>query len=157
MEQVFYTPATEKVAPQVIDIAVMRDDEPVGVVSGLKLQDLRVKYPGTEIGSYDAVLAQKEAMLTTQPTEISEKDYWDALEALPPEGFRRTGQSSSFKMSEYFSGRITTIYVCTGKRYFCFKDQCTITHENAIQKVHASQAWTSPSLFAGTAQTVGSN
>jgi hypothetical protein len=50
--------------------------------------------------------------------EITEKDWWENLEVLPPEKWRTVRGVEIFRMSEYTSGNITGHFARIGKRYF---------------------------------------
>ena len=47
--------------------------------------------------------------------EISEEDYWDMLEILPPESYHPSG---CFRMSEYLEGNYTAHYIANANRYW---------------------------------------
>lgn len=142
-DPIFYTPATLGRVPSTIDMAVLVNGEYVGRFSGETLVQLAKRYPGAAIGELDDVVAEKEAMQTSQPVEIKENQFSDMLECLPPVGWQDTGDCSSFKMCEHLSGRITGVYAKVGSRYFNFNDLYTITHAQIMTKVKASVAFSS--------------
>lgn len=71
---------------------------------------------------------------TTPPKQITRDEFWEALECLPPENWRTTGDGESFRSCEYLTGNITSHYVHIGGTYWSFTAPVT-SHENAIAKV----------------------
>jgi hypothetical protein len=66
--------------------------------------------------------------------EITEKDWWDNLEVLPPEKWRTVRGVEIFRMSEYISGNITGHFAKIGKRYFSAnRDTRTEYNEIAVE------------------------
>jgi len=55
-------------------------------------------------------------------TEITEDEYWDALETLPPVGFVSKSYGELFWFREFLISDITNVYVCikspNGNRFF---------------------------------------
>lgn len=140
---VFYMPAdkVKGIIPRVIDTIRLIDGVQCSFYSAETLEDLQKRYPGAAIGSIDEVIAEQEAMLTSEPIEIAEDVYYRALGELPPEDHRRDDSGASFKMCEYLSGRITAVYAVIGERYFTFNDICSISHADIILKTMQSEAW----------------
>jgi hypothetical protein len=112
----------------------------VGAFSGETQTQLNARYPGIQIGELETVVAQKEAMLTTEPMEISEDVYVKMLEVLPPDDWQRDSSGSSFKMCEHLSGRITAVYAFVNGRHFTFNDVATLGHAAIMQKVGNSMS-----------------
>jgi hypothetical protein len=50
--------------------------------------------------------------------EITEKEWWENLEVLPPEKWQTLQGVEIFRMSEYLSGNITGHFAKIGSRYF---------------------------------------
>lgn len=68
--------------------------------------------------------------------EISEEDFNYALEVLPPLDYQASGGYLSFKMSEFYTADITSIYVRdTEGRCFKFQDQASTSAEDCVQRV----------------------
>ncbi len=64
--------------------------------------------------------AEKERELyLTGPVKITDEDYDDALNVLPPENWTRTGPIEHFRMMEYTTGSITNQYARMGDKYIC--------------------------------------
>ena len=71
----------------------------------------------------DEINIASEKKYVTEFKEISEVSYWDALEVLPPENFKRISHdTTAFRMCEYYTGTITGHYFAitdaTGERFF---------------------------------------
>jgi hypothetical protein len=139
---VFYWTAEGATVPSIIDMAKEVDGVMRGTFSGQTLDEISVRCHGAQLGELDEVIAQKEASLISQPTSITEEDYWDALEQLPPNDWHTTGHYESFKMSEHLSGRITSIYCKTGDQYFTFNDVCTLSHQEIVTKINSRKTQT---------------
>ena len=147
--RVFYTPTKLDpkfgcaICPQVVDMATLNDKQQlVGLHSGETQEQLILRYPGILVGMSHDVQAEREAMMKSEPTEVSEDVFIEALECLPPEDWHNKQSSESFKMCEYLSGQITSIYCRIGKRYFSFTDVATLTHDEIRAKVMASMQQT---------------
>ena len=55
---------------------------------------------------------------TNKPArEVSEADYWEMLEILPPENFTNDAGFQHFRMMEYMTGSITAQYATNGEKY----------------------------------------
>lgn len=110
----------------------------VGRHSNETIEQVAKRYPGAQIGELVDIISEKEAMLKTLPVEITEARYFEMLEVLPPEDWKSSSDGSSFKLCEYLSGLITSIYVAMGPRYFAFNDLATLPHAAIMQKVKDS-------------------
>ena len=58
----------------------------------------------------DTFIGLQEAYYTTEPVRITECDFNTALECLPPMRWGFHEGLESFRMTEFYSGRITSIY-----------------------------------------------
>lgn len=156
--KVFYIPShwSEKhntnIVPSVIDQAINRDGKLVGKYCGESLEEVRVRYPTVVLGDLDAVVAEKEKMMRTEPDSITENDFWDALECLPPLDWQHTGSiGESFKLVERTSGRMTRIYARIGTSFWSFTDVDNLPHTEIMNKVKAA----SEKFNAETPQVAG--
>lgn len=140
-EPVFYVPGESSI----IDAAINRDGTLVGHYSGETLDEIRLRYPGAEIGEWDVVYAAAEESCKTEPVEITEARFLEMLNVLPPVRWVREGGAESFKMSERYYGSITGIYARIGKRYFNFSDVITLPHDEIIKRIRESTAFTNQS------------
>jgi hypothetical protein len=140
-QPVFFVPGTQQVVPVIIDFAKRRPDGVfVSSISGNTLEETATRYPGAQLGECDTVVAEKESKLISEPVEITQAQFIDALEVLPPDDWQRHVYSESFKMSERLSGRITSVFVRVNDRYYEFADRDSITHEEAVEKVSRAMA-----------------
>lgn len=135
--KVFFTPVP---VPSIIDIVTLRGGTEVGMWSNQTLEQIRLKEPQAAIADEATVIAAQEAASTTDAVEITEDDYHDALDALPPSDYVLVGRTSSFKMSEHLRGRITAVYCHINGRYFSFDDVASIRHEAILLKVRKTFA-----------------
>ncbi len=68
--------------------------------------------------------------------EISEEDFNYALEVLPPLDYQASGGYLSFKLSEFYTADITSIYVRDPEgRCFKFRDQASTSAEDCVRRV----------------------
>lgn len=118
------------------DEAVLRpaDGKYIGRYSGETLTDYQAKDSDVVLMTLDEFAEALEKRLTTDPVEITEKDYWYYLEVLPPCSWH-CGDSESFYMSEFISGRVTKHLVRLGKRYFSFDAPVMRNHHDRVKKV----------------------
>ena len=77
----------------------------------------------------------------TEPEEISEAAWHEALNVLPPVCWRNDGNGESFKLGEPLTGAITAIYVRVGDRHFTFNDDVRTPHNECLRRVARSKAW----------------
>jgi len=135
-DQCFYVPGTEGRVPSIIDVCRTDDQgRTVTYFHGMTLDELRKAHPRAELGNIEDVVRMKEDVLKSEPISITEDQYMDALEVLPPLDYQHKGNGNSFKMVERLSGRITTVYARMGDSYWCFNDVDTITHAEIMAKV----------------------
>lgn len=99
---------------------------------------LRQRYPDAQRMTLDDAVLAKENALISAPVEITEAQFINALEVLPPNQWRNLGVEESFKMCEHLSGAITTIYARLGTRYFSFNDRFNMPHTQIIAKCKAT-------------------
>lgn len=94
------------------------------------------------VGIMEAFRLQEEAA-KTEPTEISEAEFVDKLNILPPFGWvPGFGDGpSSFKISEPYIGKVHAIYAKLNGRYFTFRDNVRMRHDDILAKVFHSGAY----------------
>jgi len=127
----FYVPGQG----HIIDSAFKNEaGEYVSHIHRMNLMQMRDEHPDVVLGNLDEWIAAEEKRLISPPKEITEAQWWEALEVLPPESWQNTGGGESFVMSEYYSGRITTIYVRLGKQYCSFHDVANLPHLDRLAK-----------------------
>lgn len=135
----FYKPSDAGFAPSIIDVARTNDKgETVTYFHGMTLEKLREIHPTAQLDTIEAVQKMREDAVRSDPMPISEEQYWDALECLPPLDWVVGSHAESFKMVERYSGRMTNIYARLGRTYWCFMDVDTLPHLEIIAKVRAA-------------------
>ncbi len=133
---VFWHTPENAVVPQCID-AVVVDDKGIlrGGYSGETLEELSLRYRDPKICSMTEYSKMHENALRSDPVSCTEDEFIQALECLPPTGWKITGNVESFKMSERFSGSMTRIYVRSGSKYWSFMDRIDLSHDEIIMRV----------------------
>ncbi len=126
-EKVFYVPGK----PGIIDLVLPNGRSEV---NNETLDEIKVRYPGAEIGDWNTVFKTSEDMMIHPPERITKKQFWYALEVLPPMHWHNDGLCESFMMSELTYGRITAIYARIADRYYTMQDRVSLTHSEIIQK-----------------------
>lgn len=135
---VFYTPATETSKARMID-AVRRTEsgEVVGFYSNQTHQSLEAEHKQKLlIGKSSVVSDMIEENHCTEPSPITEEQWEDALEALPPQDWKRVNGVESFKFMEYYWGNVTSIYCKTGKGCFVFKGRASMSAAEVAEKIN---------------------
>lgn len=135
-EPVFYAFVGASLAPTLIDLARPTPSGHLVSIHGREtLEQMQQRYPTAQVGEYADIVRQREEALTTSPAPISEDEFLQALGALPPDDWTRRGGWESFKMSERYSGAITSIYVRAPYGCFSFRAPCTLGHDQIVQRV----------------------
>lgn len=124
---VFYDPVTA--SP--IDIAIVRDGVSMGGYSGKTEEALKQEYPSLTIMDNESALKAQENHCITNPVEITEEQYDDALDALPPVNWR----SGTFMFREFMVGTVTTIYAKLNGRYYKFHDRVSLSVDEINMKI----------------------
>jgi hypothetical protein len=70
--------------------------------------------PNLVVLSQDDAMACHAAAFRSEVSEITAATWEDMLGVLPPMPWRNDGLGESFKLSEYLTGSITSIYVALG-------------------------------------------
>lgn len=130
-QQVFYTPSNENSGPIIIDFV---KENGRSEVMDHDLETLRIRYPGTEIGDYEKIAAMSRAAFILGPEKITERQFFEMLEVLPPVSWVNHGDTESFKMAERTYADITGIYCRIGEKYFYMSDSITTSHEFIVDK-----------------------
>jgi hypothetical protein len=69
--------------------------------------------------------------------EITEEDWYDALEVLPPEKWETVRGVNIFRMSEYLAGNITAHYAKLRGKYFTRNCSTSETYQELAEQVAA--------------------
>ena len=97
--------------------------------------------PGTVCISFDEALERmtkaEESAYIKPWTEITQEQWTEALEVLPPEKWLTVNGVELFRMSEYTTGNITTHYARMGKRCFCANRRTSDSYEKLAAEVLA--------------------
>lgn len=72
----------------------------------------------------------------TEPEQITEEEWIEALEVLPPMKWGRALGVESFRMSEFYSGNITSIYARVGDSCWKFRDDAYMPIEEISRRIH---------------------
>jgi hypothetical protein len=136
-EPVFFVPDSKTV----IDTAVLRDGILVSTIEAETLEQIRLRYPGAEVGEFDDVIAGKADSYKSEPVEITPAAFDEALCVLPPVGWGGARGVESFKMSERTYGVITAIYARVGKRCFHFSDSILMSADAIAERIGESVAF----------------
>ncbi|MEO1206841.1 MAG: hypothetical protein AAFV45_10970 [Pseudomonadota bacterium] len=86
---------------------------------------------------YEAAEARHEAAFKSEPIRITQEQWIEALEVLPPKHWHNTGAGESFKSIEHLTGNITAIYVALDGEYFTFDDTAALSHSDCVARVRA--------------------
>jgi hypothetical protein len=110
-----------------------------------QLRDLAAEYgEALVILPFAEACRRHDDAARSDPVEITAAQWAEALEILPPVGWRNDGAHESFKQPERISGMITTIYVRVGDRHFSFADDIRTPHERCCERVAQSKAYLQP-------------
>ena len=100
--------------------------------------------PNLVVLGQDDAMACHEAAFRSEVAEITADKWDDMLGVLPPIAWRHDGLGESFKLSEYLTGGITSIYVALEGRFFTFNDNAMLRHAECCARVRASAAFANP-------------
>lgn len=92
----------------------------------------------------DQAMKRHEQAAKTPPEEITEERFNDMLNVLPPVDWTITGNGESFKMSERYTGSITSIFVKLNQRCFTFRDTIKLPHDDCCARVFHSEVYRAP-------------
>ena len=137
----FYSGGSANLPLQPIDaVRVDAEGRLVGFHSGKTQAQLQVEI-GLEIKIAGAETFEelRDAYYTTAPEQITESDFLNALNVLPPMRWGRWLGVESFRISELYSGNITTIYARTPDgQYWKFRDNAYMSGEDIAYKAMAA-------------------
>jgi len=138
-EWVYYAPSTHSVIDEV---------RPDGLtIWGRKTYGQIVsEYPDVVKIPFDRALALNDAKYLDEPTKrITEDDWDDALNVLPPMKWNRYTEFETFMMSECITGDITRVYARIGDDYVRFNGRTSMTHFEIVTR---ARAYLAPALEA---------
>lgn len=134
----FVSPATEAspIPRQIDSVMVGSDGSRVGRFSGESREELGARYRCELVEmDWEELTAQQESAMRTDPKEITEAQWTEALEVLPPLNWGRWLGVESFAMSEFYSGRMTNIYAKLNGKFWQFMDDAYMGGEAIARKV----------------------
>lgn len=121
--------------------SVMLEDGTVGWTDGWTPEQYAAErgFPVKVISDaeLDALLETRLRSLITEPTEESEKDFWYALEVLPPCRWGRVKGVEMFHISERIEGNIVAWHAQLGGRYATCNDSAGVDREALADKFAA--------------------
>lgn len=143
--RVFYVKATADKPITAIDFVRETDDgQLVSHIRGLTQAELTQERGQevlmTDLASYTDIA---EESFTTQPKQITEQEFIDALNILPPMRWGRHLGLESFRCSEFYSGNITSIYARQSNgTCWTFRDNAYMTPQAILDKIMEAAAKT---------------
>ncbi len=140
IEQAYYVPGQ----PGIIDYVHPKTGH--AAFSGDTLKELEARYPSIKLGSFEKCVEWSENYHRKPVTHSTEAQFWEMLEVLPPEDWHRYPEEESFKMMEYISGSITSIYACVDSSYYRLADSYTLPHTEIVKRCRAFAARRKESL-----------
>lgn len=111
-------------------------------IYGQTLEQLQVRYPDAQVMTLERAASELERLRLARssgPMEITQEQFIDALECLPPAEWHHHTDTESFKSSEAFSGRITSAYVRLNNRYFTFHALFGTSHKDLVSACRNSK------------------
>lgn len=107
-------------------------------IGGSTLEELRTRYPDTEVIDIDDAIDRVDAAYRKPPARITRERFWQMLEVLPPDEWVSGINSESFKLSERTAGSITQIFCRIGDDYWELSDSFTLRHSKILELVRAA-------------------
>jgi len=115
-------------------IDVIRPDTGLSWFAADNLESMRQRYPDAIVMDIGTAAELKETQFKSDVIEITEAQYWEMLECLPPMDYSTFNGWSSFKMSELTCGNITGIYATNGEKFYHFSDSQFTKHQDIIAR-----------------------
>lgn len=131
--KVFFCPAADYCSA----IDVPRKDGR-GRYSGKTLEELQAEYGDVSIVDYFVSIQHDRSRRITSPKEITEEQFCQWLECLPPCKWKRSKSAEAFHVSERITHDIVTWCVRIGKSYYSFNDTDGLSADDAIRIVSVS-------------------
>lgn len=120
------------------------------------LEQVKARHPDAELVNVDEWIRRKEIALCTEPVEITPERFDEMLNVLPPQRWVTGNDCESFEMCEHTSGRVTTVFVRNGQKYFEFQavaGQSLAAHMRKLRE----QSPAVKALIASAAQAIEQN
>ena len=103
-----------------------------GIHSGSTLEETLKKYPSARLMTTFEFVAWQDSFNIAPPVMISEEEFHEAFEILPPLDFKSNDGGMSFKMSEFIVGNITRIYATLNGNFFKMQNIATLAHSDIL-------------------------
>ena len=143
VRRVFYAAATAESSMYAIDyVTENADGQFVSKTHGKTQAELSQEH-GREvlIADLEAYALIEENLYKTAPRQITEDEFIQALEVLPPLQWCRHQGVESFRWTEFYSGNITSIFVRQSSgTCWTFRDNAFITTDAILAKVAEAEA-----------------
>jgi hypothetical protein len=118
--------------------SVLMPDGTVAYTDGLTPEQYAAErgFPVAIIGDdqLDALVKTYVDGLVTDPRQITEEEWWDALNVLPPCRWRTVGGVELFHISERVTHDLVSWYARVGDRYVTFNDRAGANMERLAEK-----------------------
>ena len=107
--------------------------------SGQTVPEYLKEHPNTVCISFDEALKkiheEEEKIFITAWKEITEEEWMDALECLPPEKWETVSGVELFRMSEYTTGNITAHYARLNNKYYYSGRRTSNSYEKLAEEI----------------------
>lgn len=103
--------------------------------SGKTVEELLKEKSGLQFLEWNEFEKKVEIATVTQPREITEEDYFEALNCLPPLNWTKTGGFECFHMSEFTTSYYTGTYVHYKDKFFYWTDSVYHTVDQIKEKL----------------------
>lgn len=129
-DKVFYSEAIG-----IIDFVVANG---TSLYAGDDLAAMKDRYPDAEILTLNEAATRRDNHFKQAPERITKEKFIEMLEILPPLHWRFSGNSESFKLSEFTCGSITSIYCRIGTDYWQLRDHYALSHEIIVDRCNTA-------------------
>ena len=85
----------------------------------------------------DKIGALEDEKYIKQFVEISEDEYMEMLECLPPQKWQTVEGVNIFRMMEYMTGNITAHYVKYNGKFFCANRRTSTAYSEIVREIKA--------------------
>lgn len=128
-----YSYFVEKGTMRVIDV-VMPDG--TGKFTGKAQEAIAEKFKvELEVIGDEVLRGRVLAECCTKPERVTEDDFYDALECLPPMNWRGRGYTESFMIPEAYMDDIHSCYVRIGEGYYTLRTTASTSHDELVKQV----------------------
>lgn len=111
----------------------------IALYSNTTMEQEKEEHPDAVFLEYEElekkVMYYMEKKYVTEPREISEEDFREALNCLPPMNWNNYGAFEYFHMSEFTISHYTGTYVRCGEKFFYWTDSAYATVDQIREKL----------------------